>query len=81
MDDPNDDRERVFLVGVEIRSSSAGSKGSGTAVAGAAASEARSGGRPARATYTLDDSLEELGRLADTAGLKRAGTREGKLQV
>ncbi|KAL6749124.1 hypothetical protein V8C86DRAFT_3190407 [Haematococcus lacustris] len=69
-DDPNDDRERVFLVGVEIRSSSAGSKGSGTAVAGAAASEARSGARPARATYTLDDSLEELGRLADTAGLK-----------
>ncbi|KAL6751593.1 GTP-binding family protein [Haematococcus lacustris] len=80
-DDPNDDRERVFLVGVEIRSSSAGSKGSGTAVAGAAASEARSGARPARATYTLDDSLEELGRLADTAGLKVVGRSQQSLDV
>lgn len=33
--------------------------------------------RGARATYTVHDSIAELGRLADTAGLKVRGSCEG----
>ncbi len=51
-----DERERVFLVGVELRSSS---------------HERAS----TSASYTITDSLEELGRLADTAGLRVSGRR------
>ena len=62
----DDDRERVYLVGVALkREGKARNRESAVAAAAAAA-----GGNAAVAGYGIDESLEELGRLADTAGLK-----------
>jgi hypothetical protein len=75
-EDPDQDLERVMLVGVSLKSA---------APAAAAAARRRrgdragshdeadggaGGGREGGSVYSIEESLDELGRLAETAGLK-----------
>jgi hypothetical protein len=71
------DRERVFLVGVEIYGGQQAAAARAAAAAAAAAAPDRGSAsrrttppRRAAVQYSVHESLEELGRLADTAGLK-----------
>jgi hypothetical protein len=74
-EEDSDDRERVYLVGVEVRSGSNATASTSYSSSGGANMDGKSSTttgvkRGSRASYTIQDSLEELGRLADTAGLK-----------
>ncbi|GAX76601.1 hypothetical protein CEUSTIGMA_g4047.t1 [Chlamydomonas eustigma] len=61
--DPDDGKERVYLVGASLKSEgAAGRNGEGS-------------------SYGIEESLEELGRLADTAGLKVVGSTYQVLSI
>ena len=76
------ERERAFLVGVEVRSRR-GTKGSVTpqaavsrdaaAISGQAAAATRSNGKPTIPEFDADESLAELRTLAESAGAKVVG--------
>ncbi len=78
---PQDERERAFLVGMEVRTRRAG-KGSVTAQASAARdaaaqstqpASARTNAKPTIPEFDADESLAELRTLAESAGAKVVG--------
>lgn len=67
--------ERAFLVGVEVRSPSAGQRGEPVEPSG----RANGTGAPRRPLLSVEDSLAELALLADTAGLQVVGDMYQKI--
>src|SRR5579871_6371612 len=77
-DDP--ERERAFLVGLDVRTRARGAKGSVTAQATAAREASvvaqtatKSNGKPSIPEFDADESLAELRTLAESAGAKVGG--------
>lgn len=77
-DDP--ERERAFLVGLDVRTRARGAKGSVTAQATAAREASvvaqtatKSNGKPSIPEFDADESLAELRTLAESAGAKVVG--------